>query len=356
MATAEREMHALRHAAAWSLADHLSCVRVGGPDAFEALDRVCPAELFLRDTQILATLLLDESARPAADLFVCRDDQEFILLADGMSGSELAEYIHGGAVAGLNFRVESLDRQQRILSVNGPYAWEVLGEVLGPEVIGLPYLSFFHLEEGICFRTGKTGEFGYDLLLPANRIEALIEQLQDLAAEFDLVEAGPEALEQCALENWFFNIRREGQVGVTPLELQLQWRLSYHKQFPGSDVLAELRRAGPTRRVTTLVSAEEISVGDSVFLDEQVIGSVVNAGYSPVRGDHVGLALLDRAYAVSGIGRYQVARNGQRVPVRTVSPPVINNRSLYVSPQLHSYRTREEDPFPSLLPEHARRR
>lgn len=355
MPAAEREIHALRHSATWSVMDHVSCVRVGGPDAFEALDRICPAELFLRDTQILTTLLLDEGARPAADLFVCRDDQEFLLLAEGMTGSELAEYIRSGAPSSLRCEVQVMDPDHRIISVNGPYAWEVLGEILGPEVIGLPYLSFFHLEEGICFRTGKTGEFGYDLLIPAERVDGLLQQLNDLAAEFDLVEAGREVLEQCALENWFFNIRREGQAGVTPLELQLQWRVSYRKEFPGSEVLAELRRAGAARRLTTLVSEEEISIGHQVILEEQAIGPVVNAGYSATRGDHVALALLDRAYAVSGIDRYQVAKNDGRVPVRTVSPPVINNRSLYVSPQLHSYRTRHEDEFPSLLPEHARR-
>ena len=53
-----------------------------------------------------------------------------------------------------------------IIELNGPYAWELMGLVAGEEVIGLPYLSLFHLDRWICCRTGKTGEYGYEIILP----------------------------------------------------------------------------------------------------------------------------------------------------------------------------------------------
>ena len=38
------------------------------------------------------------------------------------------------------------------------------------------------------------------------------------------------------------------------------------------------------------------------------------------------------------------------VPLRTISAPVINNRSLYVDPRRHCYRYRHEEKYPPLVP------
>ncbi len=345
-------IRALRLATAWSRSGHVSRVRLAGADAFSALDAICPSELHLRDGRIMATLLLNDDATIAADLFVCRDDDEFILLAEGMSGPQLLGWIRGAAPASTRIALEDLGADHGLISVHGPYAWELLGEVLGPDVIGLPYLSFLRTDGITCFRTGKTGEYGYDLLVRNEELAAMAERLRAPGATFDLVEIGLDTLDQAALENWFFNIRREGAVGATPLELQLQWRVSYRKSFPGSAALLERRRAGPTARLTMLTTGEPIEVGAAVRAGDRRIGMIVNAGDSGTREEVVALALLERAYAASGIDLYTVESSAGRVPARTVSPPLINNRSLYVSPQLHSYAAREQEAFPPLVRTH----
>ena len=80
--------------------------------------------------------------------------------------------------------------------------------------------------------------------------------------------------------------------------------------------------------------------GDAVTFEGATIGAVLDAGASSA-GDHVGVALLDRPYAHSGIDRYRV--RGERV--RTASPPLVKNLSLAVNPQRHAYATRHEIPF-----------
>jgi glycine cleavage system aminomethyltransferase T len=342
--------HALRLATSWSRLNHVSCVRVSGPHAYEAVDRICPTDLFLRDTQMRSSLILREDGTVAADVYVCRDDQDFILIAEGLSAAELSDCVHSAAPHGLTFALEDLAADHDIVSVNGPYAWELLGEVLGPEIIGLPYLAFMHLQQGICFRAGKTGEYGYDILMARPAVGSLIEQLEERGQEFDTRAVDQGALDQCALENWFFNIRREGRAGASPLELQLQWRVSYRKSYLGSAALGVARQAGIQRRLTTLIADEPIEIDDDVLLDEAVIGRVVNAGFSHTRHDYVALALLQTRWSASGIDSYHVLRAQQQVPVRTVSPPVINNRSLHISPQLHSYRLRDQQLFPDLVP------
>ena len=337
---------ALRQSVAISRPEHITVVRVAGEAAFAALDRVLPRELFLRDGQILHTLLLAEDATPLCDLMVGRMDESYLLVAEGMVGAALVEHVRGQAPAGADLEVCSLDETHGLVSVDGPYAWELLAEVLGPDVIGLPYLGLFPLPDFACLRSGKTGEYGYLLFGERAHLPALWARLQERGAALDVAEASLAALDQCALENAFFNIRREGSLGLGPLELQLQWRVSYQKEFAQAAALRARRARGATARITALVSEAPLTSGDGLSMEGQAVGRIVNAGHSSTRGDWVGLGLVGLGFAHPGL-TLQVADGP--ATARTVSIPVINNRSLYVHPQRHSYRTRQQHDFPPLF-------
>ncbi len=248
-----------------------------------------------------------------------------------------------------DIELEDLEETHTVISLHGPDAWELMAELEGPEVIGVPYLTFFHAAAWTCFRAGTTGEYGYHLLVPTTALEEVRAKIEAAGQAFDLGHAGLAALEQCALENWFFNIRREGRLNLTPIELQLQRRISYRKDYVGAAAVRARREQGPRSRITTVVSEAPVAVGERVLLDDRPIGSIVNAGYSLIRGDWVALALLELPWAQPGIARYQVVQGDHRVSVRTVSPPVINNRSLYVDPREHTYALRQEQTYPPLI-------
>jgi aminomethyltransferase len=341
------ECLALRESVAISRLDTLTHVRIRGAGAWERLDRVLPGRLKLRDGQLLLTLLLDDDATPLADAYLGWDDEEFFLLADGVSPDALLTHLRQHLPAEDGFELEDRSASHAIVTLDGPYAWELLGAGLDPEAVGLPYLSFYHGDGWLCYRAGRTGEFGYGIIVPAGDAAALDARLEAAGPAFDARRAGRQALDQCALENWFFNVRREGSAGVTPIELQLQWRVTYDKEYVGADALRRRRQEGPHQRLTTLLALADIAVGDDVTLDGKSAGRIVNAGFSPVRGDWVALALLDTACAHPGISAFRAGAEG--VPCRSVAPPVLNNRSLGVSPQLHSYQTRGDIVFPDLV-------
>lgn len=342
------DVGAIRGSVAWSRLDHVAYIRVRGESAYEALDALFPSALKMRDGQMLHTMLLAADARPLADVYLCWDDEEFFLLAEGRESAELPGYLRQ-QFAGRDVEVEDLTPTHAILSIDGPYAWELLGQVVDPEAIGLPYLTFYHQGSSICYRAGKTGEYGYGIIATRAAIDGLERRVIEMGRAFDARRVGLDALDQCALENWFFNIRREGREPVTPLELQLQWRVSSDKQFVGSDALARRRREGARQRITSLLASSELSVGDSVSLDGAPVGRVVNAGYSDSRGEWMALALIDLRWAHPGIDCFEVAGAARPARARSVSPPVLNNRSLSVSPQLHSYLTRHEHVLPDLV-------
>ena len=140
-----------------------------------------------------------------------------------------------------------------------------------------------------------------------------------------------------------------GAARLDPIELGLQWRVSYRKDYVGASALAEARRRGAQRHLTCVKADALLVAGDAVFFESRHIGSIVNAGYSPLIGAYVAAAVLDVPFAEPGIACYAVEHGGVRVPIRTVSPPLLNNRSLYVSPMRHGYATRAGDAFPPVI-------
>lgn len=341
------EIKAIRTATAVSEANHISIVRLSGDDAFEVLDRTCSCDLYLQDAQMRFALLLTEDGRTLADIYVCRDDEDYLVVAEGISRQTLVDIFRQ---SDKRIEVRDLGEEYDMLSLHGPFAWEFLAEFAGPDVIGLPYLSLFHLEASTCFRGGKTGEYGYDLLVPKNEVKSVRDKLFEVGSAFDLKEVSLDAVDLCSFENWFFNARKEGQLGLGPLELGLQWRVSYGKEYVGSNALAARRKEGAKQRTTCALSRSLLPKAPVFTKQGNEIGRVLRSEYSPTIDAYMNMVLLDCAYAYSGIDAYVVKAEGTpEVQILTVSPPVINNRSLYVNAQKHSYATRETHAFPPLV-------
>ena len=338
----EREVGALRTAVALAAGDHIACVRVRGGGAVDALDRVSPRAVFARPGKMTHTLLLDDDARPIADVYLCCDEDDCFVLAEGMSAAAVIEHVQGRA-GGLDVELDDLSHSHAMVTLNGPYAWELLGELTTPDVIGLPYLGFFHADAFTCFRGGKTGEYGYDLLVERDRLAGLRDHILTLGRRFELAEISLAALETAQLENLFWNARRDSAPGLTPIELQLQWRVSYDREFPGSAALHHRRRTAH-RRAVLLCADRELPADGRVVAGGRDIGGVLHAGASPTRGDWLAIAIVERALAHAGLD-FTVGE----VPASALSAPAIDNRSLVVDPQRHSFTTRDTDPFPPLV-------
>lgn len=339
----DRELRALRTATTLAAGDHIACVRVRGGGAADALDRVSPRPVFVRTGKMSHTLLLDDEARPIADVYLCCDEDDFFILAEGMSAAAVIEYVRARA-SGLEVELEDLSQSHAMITLNGPYAWELLGELTTPDVIGLPYLGFFHAHAFTCFRGGKTGEYGYDLLVERGHLAELRDQIMMVGRQFELAEISLAALELAQLENLFWNARRDSAPGLTPIELQLQWRVSYDREFPGSAALHS-RRTTARRRAVLLCSDRELTTDARVVAGGRDIGSALHAGRSPTRGDWLAIAIIERALAHAGLGGFDIGG----AAARTLSAPSIDNRSLLVDPQRHSFATRETDDFPPLV-------
>jgi glycine cleavage system aminomethyltransferase T len=331
--TLEREVSAVRSSAGLTTLSHVSVLRVTGNAACSTVDAIVPASLAIRDSHLRHTLLLADDAHPIADVYVGNDDGDLLLVCEPSPGLDrgaltdlLRAHVRGDA------RIDDLSETHTLLSLNGPYAWEVMAKLEGPEVVAFPFMSFYHpTPDATYFRAGKTGEYGYDLLVPHARAGALVERLLD--TPIDVAAVSLQALRHCAFENWSFDPLRSLPRHLTPIELQLQWRVSYDKEYPGSEALRRRRAAGATQRTVAVVSEHALAAGDVVTLSGRPIGVLLDATWSMTCARFIAMALVDVAYAYAGVEAYEVG--GARV--RTVSAPFVDNKSLYVNPYRDTY-------------------
>jgi glycine cleavage system aminomethyltransferase T len=345
----EKEVHALRNGVALSDISHTVMVRISGRDASAFVDKIVPCYVTLKPNQMRQTVFINKDGILFAEGYICRDETCWILLVQGSDPDVFIRWLHTQQAISEQLEIELLNTLYSLLSVNGPFAWELMAEVEEPEIISLPYLSLYHPDDKrIIFRAGETGEFGYHILVPRDNAAKEWDTLVSKGKAFNLIFAGYTALEYCMLENSFFNIYREGRTGKTPAELQIQWRVSYRKEFAFAQQLNAFKTTPLQRRLTAVYLESEPLQNGKLKCESSEIGTIIY-GFPNCHGDGwIGLAMIDLPYAVAGIHQYAAESATGMVRCSTLSMPLVNNRSLYVDPQIHSYTDREEITFPAL--------
>ena len=344
MAMNDTDLTALRESVVWARSTHIAELRVRGEHAFELVDRVFTRELYVQDGQLRHGLFLNDEGSIFADVYVARDADDFLILAEGPTPQELLRYLerHRPPEA-TDVQLEQVSRS--MVGLHGPYAWELLAEIVGPEVIGLPYLTFFQQQQQqqqqqgaiTCYRAGQTGEYGY--LLSTTDPAGLVETLVAKGAEFDGREVELQTLDLAAFESFFFCIRDQALASLDPVRLQLQWRIG-GRGFVGAEALPQK----PHERLAMARVEGDPGDATAVTMGEQTVGRLVTCRSTPSLGGHHATLLLRRDLSHPGLAVFKLGE----ATLTTVTPSPLRPRSLFVNPQRHTYAGRASQQFPAM--------
>jgi glycine cleavage system T protein (aminomethyltransferase) len=324
----------------WS---HLSKVQVTGPDAVDLVNRLVISDVSkIAAGRLTSTYMLDPGGRIFADCYVWNQGNAWLIVSEGPSSQDVLEHI--GAAAKLPRRGETWDvtADRAMFGVEGPFAWQLLGELLGKNVLRLRYLDALPRQRLAdvnvdILRAGKTGEFGYLVVCPMNAARRVWEALLHAGRDFDAIPCGMDALELCKFENGFINLRHEGARAHSALELNCRALLCRAKtDYIGKEAIEGTLSAGLKRHSVGL-SLEDRGVisihpGAAVEYRGEEIGTIGSADYSFMLGCEIALAFLDREYAYAGC-LYDVQTDVGLKAARTVSAPFVFNNSLKVGPE-----------------------
>lgn len=328
---------------------HFGIAQIEGEDAYEVLNAIVGGDVSaLRDEQGMYTVMLDEEGKIITDVYILCDDERFFVISEWMTGNQLGELMQKAIdhykdefseIKG----VKSLDGERGVLHFEGPYAWELMAEMYGMDVIGLPFQEYMYVgDDEILFRAGKHGEFSYKLILPVERLAEVWQQAVEAGKKYDMVVGGLDYQRQVRIENPCWDPTVLADYSRCPVELQMQWTLRYTKdEFTGKKAIEQRLAQGMSRRAVGFEvhgeHAASVARGDAIYLGDQKIGEVIVSGVMAEDGRCVGRAMLDDALAYADIGPLRVATAEGDAQLRTTAIPFLRNFSFMVNPSEHSY-------------------
>ncbi|OZC02798.1 glycine cleavage system aminomethyltransferase GcvT [Rubricoccus marinus] len=329
------EHHAVRNAAGLFDVSHMGEVAVQGPDAQAFIQHLVTNDVSrIVDGQAQYTVMCHESGTAVDDLLVYRLAHEDWMLVINASNidKDLAHMrdVHGAG--DWDCTLTDLSDQTALIALQGPLAFEILGEVTDAVPADLPFYRFVAPEAGtflgcespIVSHTGYTGEAGVEIYCTPEEAPRVWEALMEAGSARGLLPAGLGARDTLRLESGFCLYGHELSDEITPLEAGVGWVVKLDAgDFVGAEALREQKASGVPRKLVGLVvegrgiprEGYEIASGD------RVIGTVTSGTQSPVLAQGIGLGLVENDPAYTAPGSALAIRVRGRELAATVAKP-----------------------------------
>jgi len=245
--------------------------------------------------------LLNEAGGIIDDLIIFRlaEDRVMIVVNAATAPKDFAvirDRLRGGTLTDVTEVTGKLDLQ-------GPLSREIMTRFFGPAIGQIPYFKFITTTilgvEAIVSRTGYTGELGYEIFLPADKV---VELWQLLLSDSRVKPAGLGARDLLRLEVGYSLYGNDLSEEITPLEAGLESFVNFDKSFIGKDALLRQKAAGLSRvKVAFKVGSRRSPRHDySICSGGDTVGIVTSGAFSPMLGCGVGLGFVRPELAAIG--------------------------------------------------------
>lgn len=189
------------------------------------------------------------------------------------------------------------------LDLQGPLSRDVLVQAFGPEIGKIPYFKFITMNilgvEAIVSRTGYTGELGYEIFLPAQKV---VELWDLLLGDERVKPAGLGARDVLRLEVGYSLYGSDIDEVTTPLEAGLGAFVNFDKQFVGREALLKQQQNGLTKvKAAFQVSSRRAPRHHyEICFEGAPVGTVTSGVFSPMLGCGVGIGFVKPEVATVG--------------------------------------------------------
>ena len=222
-----------------------------------------------------------------------------------------------------------------MLSLQGPYADELLMLVCGQEIPNLP--RFSHTDCRIAGHDVRlivrshTGEDGYQLLAPMAALPSLWEALWEHRHTCELRAVGLDALDVLRIEAGIPVFGRDMTEETIPIEANLTDAISYTKGcYVGQEVIARLDARGHVNRRLMGLRLEGgllPKAGDVIVAQEREMGWVTSAAWSPALQQPIAMGYIRREVYTPGTA-LMVQSNGAAIEGKVVELPFYTATSM----------------------------
>lgn len=179
-------------------------------------------------------------------------------------------------------------------------------------------------------RTGYTGEDGFEIVAPAERMESIWNDLLAKGAPLGLKPAGLGARDTLRTEVCYPLYGHELDEQTSPIEAGLGFFVSLDKgPFIGRDALVQQKATGVRRKLVAFRATGRCAPPRQhypIWVAGQKLGTVTSGTQSPSLNAGIGLGYLPSEYAKPQT-EIEIEIRGQRFPALTVPKPIYKKPS-----------------------------
>ncbi|MGD2111447.1 MAG: glycine cleavage system aminomethyltransferase GcvT [Phycisphaerae bacterium] len=307
---------------------HMGRLRLTGPDCEAFLDRICTRNL--TDAEVGRSYyahVCREDGGVLDDVIVSRFESDWLVVCNGANREKIVAWLDRHRTGQ---RVELTDDTlaTTMVAIQGPKTLELAPDVVDEDLASIKrYRCRMFQILGIpvaVFRSGYTGEDGFEVVVPAGVTQMLIPRLlgtkdkphpvikpAGLAARDTLrLEAGMPLYGQELTEEW--DSLTGGQA----------WCVDLTKDFIGAEAMRKLKDNGLPRTLVGLqLEGRRIARHHyPVSCGGKQIGEVTSGTLSPTLNKSIAMALVATEHASEGT-ELEVGISGKPVPARVVKLP-----------------------------------
>lgn len=309
---------------------HMGRLMVSGPGALAFLQSVTTNDAAkLAVGQAHYSMVCNDEGGIKDDIFVYRlKPTDYLLCVNASNRAKVLTWLQAhprdaGVV------LEDHSDQMAQIALQGPLSKDIMIALGGGAVTTL---KLHHICEAtlastptLIARTGYTGELGYELYVPADRVGRLWERIIEAGASKGLKPAGLGSRDLLRLEMGYLLYGNDIDETTTPIEAAVEWTVSMEKgDFTGRPKLLAQKEGGPAKRFVGFELLEKavprhgckiLDAGSSV-----PIGEVSSGNLSPILQKGIGLGYVPLTHSTIG-SKLTIDIRGKSVPAQVVKLP-----------------------------------
>lgn len=325
----KEEHQAVRRNAGLFDVSHMGEIRVRGPQALVFLDLLLTNKIErIGVGGGIYSPMCYEHGGVVDDLIAYRiGEEDYLLVVNAGNRDKDWDWVQEHAKA-FDCEVSDDSDQWGLLALQGPQAEAILNRCLDGELEGLSRFSIRErsLAGASCLiaRTGYTGENGFEIFVPVDRLEAVASALQENGEAGGLRLAGLGCRDSLRLEAGFPLYGHEISESIDPLTGGIGWTVKFKKDSPflGKAALSAIQSEGLKTGVVFFVVEDRRMArqGMEVMDEGKVVGEVLSGAFSPILNQPIGSALLESDSL--GSDTLALESRGKRLPLNLKTPPL----------------------------------
>ena len=342
-ANTRAECAAIRTGAAMYDMSSFGKLRVEGPDACAALNRICGNDVDVAPGRIVYTQFLNVAGGIEADVTVTRLSETAFLVVTPAATRRADEAWIRRHLGAANAVVTDVTAGEGVLAVMGPGARALISEVSPDDFsnAAFPFGTAREIEIGLglarAHRVSYVGELGWEIYVSADMAGHVFETLWQAGQGHGLKLAGMHAMDCCRIEKAFRHFGHDITAEDHVLEAGLGFAVKTAKaDFIGRDAVLRKKEAGLEKRMLQFRLTEpEVMVyhNEPVMRDGEIVGYLSSGAYGHHLGGAIGMGYVPcKGESVDDLlaARWEVDVAGRRVEAVASARPMYDPQGARV--------------------------